>query len=103
VRGHHGLTARAPDGQVDATAREAMVRGLSLLALIIDLYSLVVFVTVILSWVRLSPENPLVRISQTLVEPVLAPIRRILPDLGGIDLSPMVLLLALRALKSLVL
>ena len=80
-----------------------MVRGLSLLALIIDLYSLIVFVTVILSWVRLSPENPVVRISQTLVEPVLAPIRRILPDLGGIDLSPMVLLLALRGLKSLVL
>lgn len=80
-----------------------MVRGLSFLALIIDLYSLVVFVTVILSWVRLSPENPIVRLSQTLVEPVLAPIRRLLPDLGGIDLSPMVLLLALRGLKSLVL
>jgi YggT family protein len=80
-----------------------MVRGLSLLALLIDLYSLVVFVTVILSWVQLSPENPIVRISQKLVEPVLAPIRRVLPDLGGIDLSPMVLLFALRALKSLVL
>jgi YggT family protein len=78
-----------------------MVRVLSFLALIIDLYSLVVFVTVILSWVRLSPENPVVRFSQTLVEPVLAPIRRVLPDLGGIDLSPMVLLLALRGLKSL--
>jgi YggT family protein len=78
-----------------------MVRVLSFLALIVDLYSLVVFVTVILSWVRLSPENPVVRVSQTLVEPVLAPIRRVLPDLGGIDLSPMVLLLALRGLKSL--
>ena len=80
-----------------------MVRGLSLLALLIDLYSLIVFVTVILSWVQLSPENPLVRISQKLVEPVLAPIRRVLPDLGGIDLSPMVLLLALRVVKSIVL
>jgi len=76
---------------------------LSLLALLIDLYSLVVFVTVILSWVQLSPENPVVRLSRALVEPVLGPIRRVLPDFGGIDLSPMVLLFALRAVKSLVL
>jgi YggT family protein len=80
-----------------------MVWGLSLLILLIDLYSLVVFVTVILSWVRLSPENPVVRVSTALVEPVLSPIRRVLPDLGGIDLSPMVLLIALRVVKSLVL
>jgi YggT family protein len=80
-----------------------MVWGLSLLILLLDLYSLVVFVTVILSWVRLSPENPVVRVSTALVEPVLSPIRRVLPDLGGIDLSPMVLLIALRVVKSLVL
>jgi YggT family protein len=80
-----------------------MVRGLSLLALLIDLYSLIVVVTVLLSWVQLSPENPIVRISQKLVEPVLAPIRRVLPDLGGIDLSPMVLLMALHVVKRVVL
>ena len=80
-----------------------MVRGLSLLALLIDLYSLIVVVTVLLSWVQLSPENPIVRLSQKLVEPVLAPIRRVLPDLGGIDLSPMVLLMALHVVKRVVL
>jgi YggT family protein len=65
-----------------------------LLARLIDLYSLVVFVAVILSWVQLDRRNPLVAITQGLTEPVLAPIRKMLPPMGGLDLSPMVLLIA---------
>ena len=60
-----------------------------LLARIFDLYSLVILAAVILSWVRLPPDNPIVRVTSALTEPLLAPIRRILPDLGGIDISPM--------------
>ncbi len=69
------------------------------LARVIDLYSLVVFAAVILSWIRLSDDNPLVRITAALTEPLLGPIRRLLPDLGGIDFSPMILLIALRFLR----
>ena len=72
-----------------------------LLARIFDLYSLVILAAVILSWVRLPPDNPIVRITAALTEPLLAPIRRMLPDLGGIDISPMVLLVALRLLRGL--
>jgi YggT family protein len=70
-----------------------------LLGWLIDAYSLVVFAAVILSWVNLSPDNPFVRVVTTLTEPVLNPIRRVMPDLGGIDLSPMVLLLVLRFVR----
>ncbi len=72
-----------------------------LLARIFDLYSLIVLAAVILSWVRLPPDNPIVRVTSALTEPLLAPIRRILPDLGGLDISPMVLLVALRLLRGL--
>jgi YggT family protein len=68
---------------------------------LIDLYSLVVLVAVILSWVQLDRQNPLVTITHSLTEPFLAPIRRILPPMGGLDLSPMVLLIALQVLKGL--
>jgi YggT family protein len=74
-----------------------------LLARLFDLYSLVILVAVILSWVRLPPDNPIVRITTALTEPLLAPIRRVLPDIGGFDLSPLVLLLALRLLRSILL
>ena len=72
-----------------------------LLASLIDLYSLVVLVAVILSWVPLDRRNHLVAITHALTEPVLASIRRILPPMAGLDLSPMVLLIALQLLKGL--
>lgn len=70
-----------------------------LLVRLIDLYSLVVLVAVIMSWMRLDPRNPLVMIVRSLTEPVLAPIRQVLPPMGGLDLSPMVLLIALQVSK----
>jgi YggT family protein len=72
-----------------------------ILRVLIDGYSLVVLASVILSWIRLDPEHPIVRVVETVTEPVLAPIRKILPDFGGIDFSPMLLLFALRFLRSL--
>lgn len=68
---------------------------------ILQLYQLVVFVMVIMSWLLsfgvINRHNQFVdavwRTIMAVTEPVLAPIRRILPDMGGIDLSPVVLLL----------
>jgi YggT family protein len=74
-----------------------------LVALLVDLYSLVVFVSVILSWIRLSEDNPLVRFTNALTEPVLRPIRNLLPPVAGFDFSPMLLLLALRLLRRILL
>jgi YggT family protein len=73
-----------------------------LLARLIDLYSLVVLAAVILSWIQLDRRNPLATIVYGLTEPLLAPIRSVLPPMGGLDFSPMVLLFALQILKSLV-
>lgn len=70
-----------------------------LLQVLIDGYTVVVVIAVVLSWLRLSPENPVVRVVHALTEPVLAPIRKILPDMGGIDFSPMLLLLGLQLLS----
>lgn len=70
-----------------------------LLARLIDLYSLIVLVAVIMSWVSLDRHNPLVTIVRGLTEPVLMPIRNVLPPMGGLDLSPMVLLIALQVVK----
>lgn len=72
---------------------------MSLLLLLLDVYSIVVLVAVVLSWVQLPPDNPLVRFTRAAVDPVLEPIRRTLPSFGGFDLSPMVLLLAISVLR----
>jgi YggT family protein len=70
-----------------------------LIATLIDLYSLVLLVTVVMSWLPVDRRNPLTTLLDGLTEPVLAPIRRALPPMGGVDLSPMVLLIVLQFLK----
>jgi YggT family protein len=72
---------------------------LAIVARLLDIYSIVVLVAVVTSWIQLSPDNPIVRLTSALTEPLLAPIRRVLPDLGGLDLSPMVLLLGIQLLR----
>jgi len=73
----------------------------AIIHLLLDLYSLVLFIAVVLSWVNLSPDNPLVRLVRQLTEPVLAPLRRVLPSAGGFDFSPIVALLLVRLLQRL--
>ena len=60
-----------------------------------------IFVYSILSWFRHDPRNPLIRLVNGIVEPLLHPIRAILPALGPVDLSPMVAMLVLWLLRSL--
>ena len=68
---------------------------------LLDLYSFVVLVSVVLSWLRLSPNNPVVRVVDALTEPVLAPLRRVIPPVGGFDITPLVVLLAIQLVKRL--
>jgi YggT family protein len=75
---------------------------MSLIAALIDLYSFVVLLTVVVSWLPIGRRNPLAMTLYRLTEPVLEPIRRALPPMGGLDLSPMVLLIALMFLKRLI-
>ena len=72
-----------------------------LLIRLIDVYSLIVVASVVVSWTNLPREHPAVRLLHRLTEPVLAPIRKVLPQMGGVDFSPLVLLLGLRVLASL--
>jgi YggT family protein len=72
---------------------------MAVLGLAIDIYSLVVLAAVVLSWIRLSEDHPMVRITSALTEPLLGPIRRVLPAFGGFDFSAMVLLFGLRMVR----
>ena len=69
---------------------------------LINAYSLVVFVRVIISWIQLPPNNPIAHYSRVLTEPLLEPIRKLLPASGGLDFSPLILLVLLRFIAGLV-
>ncbi|MEE3201861.1 MAG: YggT family protein [Acidobacteriota bacterium] len=70
-----------------------------LLIQLLDIYSLIVFGSVIISWIQLPPDNPIVNFLHSMTEPLLAPIRQIMPDMGGFDFSPLVLLFGIRLVR----
>ncbi len=63
---------------------------LGLVQLLFDLYVFVLLARVLLSWVQVDPRNPIVNLIHQLTEPLLAPIRRLLPQSGAVDFSPMI-------------
>ncbi len=73
-----------------------------LLNLVLTAYIWIVIGRAVISWVSPDPYNPIVRFLIQVTEPVLSRIRRILPPLGGIDLSPMILILVVVFLQSFV-
>ena len=75
----------------------------NLIDLVLNAYLLIVIARAVLSWVSPDPYNPIVRFIIRVTEPVLGPIRdrlRLPTVTMGLDLSPMVVLLAIYFLKS---
>lgn len=80
-----------------------------LLVTVLTVYFYAVFAWVILSWVRVSSTHPLGRIQvflDRIIYPVVLPIRRVIPPIriggGALDLSPIVLLIAIQILIGIV-
>ena len=66
----------------------------------LTLYSWILLVRVLLSWVNPDPFNPVVQFLTRVTDPVLLPIRRVIPTIGMIDISPIVAFLLLHAIQS---
>ena len=83
----------------------------SLIHQLLGLYKLILLASVIMFWLLrykvIDVHNDAVRTIANLLtratEPVLAPIRRILPDMGGIDISPIVAIIAIQILQNILL
>lgn len=71
----------------------------TLASLLLDYVFWAVLIRVILSWVAPDPSNPVVRVVVQITEPIMAPCRRLLPAMGGLDLSPLIVLLGVEVLK----
>ena len=68
---------------------------------ILYLYMLIVIIRALISWVNPDPYNPIVQFLMSVTEPVLAPVRRLIPlNSIGIDISPIIVILAIVFLKS---
>ncbi|WP_339489729.1 YggT family protein [Pseudomonas sp. EL_65y_Pfl2_R95] len=71
-------------------------------ALFLKVFFFALIISVILSWVAQGSHNPAVELVNQICEPLLMPFRRILPNLGGLDLSPILAFLVLNLIDMLV-
>lgn len=72
-----------------------------LVLLSLNLFMFAIFVRIILSWISPGQYNPATAIIATLTEPLLRPARRLIPPMGGFDISPIFIIIALGALTRL--
>lgn len=79
------------------TVAIAITAVLELAILSLNLFFFVILIKVILSWVAPHNYNPITVLLNTMAEPVLRPFRRIIPAIGGIDISPIFAIILLKA------
>ena len=67
--------------------------------IVLELYTWLIIAQAVLSWVNPDPYNPIVQFLYKATEPLLYKIRKLLPNMGGIDISPIIALVAIMFLQ----
>ncbi len=74
---------------------------IDIVSLLLNLLWLTIFARAIVSWFPISQDGPIVRALDAITEPVLEPLRRVVPRVGLFDITPMVAILLIIVIQSL--
>ena len=80
-------------------AQIAITSVVNLLLLVLNLFIFAILIRVVLSWISPGGYNPILAVIHSLTDPVLRPFQRLLPSMGGLDLSPLFAMILLSALR----
>ena len=72
-----------------------------LVSLTLSVFLIAIIIQVVLSWINPGSYNPVIGMVNSIANPVMNPIRRIIPSMGGLDLSPLFASLAIMVIKML--
>jgi len=84
-------------GQTATTVPILITTVIELAILSLNLFFFVILIKIILSWIAPHTHNPATALLSTLAEPVLRPFRRMIPPIGGLDISPIFAIVLLQA------
>lgn len=89
-------------GAINPVASLMMAARSNLLTVagLLDIFVWLIIIRALMSWVSPDPRNPVVQIIHSLTEPVMEPFRKIIPTIGAIDISPMVLIFVVYFMKT---
>ena len=71
----------------------------SFIHVLFTVLTMAIFARVLLSWFPIRPDNPLVVVLMEITDPILKPLRRIVPSLGMLDITPIVALFLLQIIE----
>ena len=78
------------------------MEAISLIIFILcQLLTVAILLRAIFSWFPLHPSNPVVSILHEITEPILSPLRRVIPSMGAFDITPVVAIIILQLISSL--
>lgn len=82
-----------------------MVSLINFLVLLLYLYTWIIIIRAVMSWMNPDPNNPLVKALNVVTEPILKPLRALVPParLGGLDISPILAIVLIQILRYLLL
>ena len=82
-----------------------MAALINILVLLLYLYTWLVILRAVVSWTRVDPNNPLIQFLVKATEPVLAPLRALIPPsrIGGLDVSPVLAIVLIQIVRYLLL
>jgi len=93
----------ALQGEIAGIAALVLYSFKQIVEMVLNIFVFAVFARAILSWFDPGNYNPASSILQSLTEPLLVLCRKVIPDLGGIDLSPLIALVLLQLAKMMIL
>ncbi len=73
---------------------------IQVLGAILNLYAFILIARALISWVSPDPRNKIVQFLYQITEPVLAPVRQVVPPIGRFDLSLVVVLIVIQVLRA---
>ncbi len=73
--------------------------ALGIIGLLVNIYFFALLAMIILSWVASGSKNPAIYLLYQITEPVMAPLRKILPSMGGLDFSPILVFIAINIIQ----
>lgn len=76
------------------------ISGITLLDTLATFFYYAIIASVVISWIAPGGQSPFTQLLWSLTEPILAPARRLVPPMGGLDFSPILVFLALTILKT---
>lgn len=94
-----GLLVMAGNGAALPWLNIVAWSAIGVIALVLNVYFWGLIITVIASWIAPNSYNPALILINQLLEPVVRPIRKAMPDMGGLDLSPIVIFLLIQIIE----